>query len=356
MIYVTSGYSGSGSSAIVHLLSEYSCCTTGDFGKYEHLLFYIPDGLFDLEDRLLMNNSIHMSDGAIKRFYWAMRRLNDNDFGWFGGYKKRFGSRFMKIVEDFIEEIIQYTQIGYWSDDFKFKIAVKGFIKDTVKLILRRPIKKYGHIIDNRGKDNVIQYSFVSPEEFYSAAKKFVKNYCQLICPDEDKIYVCDQLLLPHNLYRLNNYFEKDEIRVVLVDRDPRDMFVLSKYIWPSIIPDCEIVFPADARKFTEFYKKMRSSVHEYSTNNILKIKFEDLVYYYDKTTTKIESFLGLSPQQHTCVKSLFIPEQSIKNTQNFRIDNDWKKEIEIIEEKIPDFLYNFPYEFIPRLQDTTDP
>lgn len=59
MIYVASGYSGSGSSAIVHLLSEYSCCTTGTFGKYEHLLFYIPDGLFDLEDRLLMNNSIH---------------------------------------------------------------------------------------------------------------------------------------------------------------------------------------------------------------------------------------------------------------------------------------------------------
>ncbi len=356
MIYVASGYSGSGSSAIVHLLSEYSCCTTGTFGKYEHLLFYIPDGLFDLEDRLLMNNSIHMSDGAIKRFYWAMWRLYDNDFGWFGGYKKKLGTQFMKIVEDFIKELIQYTQTGYWSDDFRFKLSVKGVIKDTAKFILKKPIKKFGHIIDNRGKDNVIQYSFVSPEEFYTAARKFVKNYCKLICSNTDKIYVYDQLLLPHNLYRVNNYFDKDDIRIILVDRDPRDMFVLSKYVWPHIIPGCEVVFPENAGKFVEYYKKIRASVHEYTDSNIIQIRFEDLVYNYDTTVSRLESFLNLKRQEHINSKKAFNPDQSIKNTQNFRINREWIDEIRIIEKKLPDSLYSFPYVFIPDMKDTSDP
>ncbi len=356
MIYIAAGYSGSGSSAIVHLLSEYSCCTLGNFGKYEHVLFYIPDGLFDLEDRLLLNNSIHMSDGAIKRFYWAMRRLNDNDFGWFGGYKKKYGIQFMEIVEDFIRELIQYTQIGYWSDDFKFRKAVKGVIKDTAKWILKKPIKKFGHIIDCRGNDNAIQYSFVSPEEFYTAAKKFVKNYCELINPDRDKTMVVDQLLLPHNLYRLNNYFEKDEIRVIVVDRDPRDLFVLSKYVWPKIISGCEIIFPADADQFVGFFKRTRNSVRNYANDNILDIKFEDLVYNYDVAVAQIEQFLGLDRKTHTNMKKNFIPEQSKKNTQNFRINRDWEQEIDHIRKELPKSLYDFPYIFVPKLEDTTDP
>ena len=39
-----------------------------------------------------------------------------------------------------------------------------------------------------------------------------------------------DQLLLPHNLYRVDNYFG-NELKAIVVERDPRDVFISNKYI-----------------------------------------------------------------------------------------------------------------------------
>lgn len=60
-------------------------------GAYEHVLFYAPHGLFDMEDAILNNNSIYRSDATVNDFYNAMKRLNDNDFGWMGSYQKKYG-------------------------------------------------------------------------------------------------------------------------------------------------------------------------------------------------------------------------------------------------------------------------
>ena len=43
---------------------------------------------------------------------------------------------------------------------------------------------------------------------------------------------ILDQLLLPFNLFRIENYFEPEEIRVFVVERDPRDVYIINKYIW----------------------------------------------------------------------------------------------------------------------------
>lgn len=170
MIVIAVGYSGTGSSAIVHLLSEYSNCMEGTQGTYEHLPFYTPDGVFDLEDRLLKNNSIHMSDAAIDLFYKAMRRLNDNNFGWFGGYQKRFGNQFMQIVEEFIENITEFTLDGYWSYDFNLEKSFISTVKDTIKTIIKRPIMQFGYKLRKEG-DGKIRYSFINEAEFYRLQK-----------------------------------------------------------------------------------------------------------------------------------------------------------------------------------------
>lgn len=58
---------GSGSSAVTDLLSEYSNvnCKNGDF---EYVFLHCPDGVFDLEDKLLKGNNIIRSDDAIRKF------------------------------------------------------------------------------------------------------------------------------------------------------------------------------------------------------------------------------------------------------------------------------------------------
>lgn len=352
MIVLAVGYAGTGSSAIVHLLSEYDGFSKGIKGTYEHILFYIPDGLFDLEDRLLLNNSFRMSDGAIKRFYEAMKRLNENDFGWFGGYKRRFGNEFWNNVEEFVSSLIDYEIEGYWSDDIALAMSPQSLLKDVTRGILKKKIIEFGKRPVVRG-DGIVKYAFPSKEKFYTSAARFVTNYFNMLLSDDSTDLVLDQVVLPQNLYRINRYFP--DVKAIVVDRDPRDLFVLSKYVWPKI-SNSPYIFPTEANTFCHFFKDLRRASINDDNDRVLNIRFEDLVYNYDDTVAKVERFLDIEPIRHTRIKETFNPAVSIHNTQNFRMDSDWEAETKIIEEALLDELYEFPEVIIPNIQDTSDP
>ena len=108
MNITVTGYFGSGSSAVLDLLSEYS--SVGSIvkdkeGGYENTTLYHPGGIFDLEDKLLLGNDIHRSDEALRTFKTEMMRLNDNNFGWYGSFETLFGKRFENILNEFIDEL-----------------------------------------------------------------------------------------------------------------------------------------------------------------------------------------------------------------------------------------------------------
>lgn len=356
MIFCTCGFIGTGSSAAVHLLSEYENCKIDSDGQFEHLPLYTPDGLFDLEDRLLLNNSIHMADAAIRQFRAAMKRLNDTDFDWFGGYQRRYGDRFMELVDAFIEELVEYTFPGSWSYDIQDVFSPGGLVKDVARKALGKPVRHMGHRLNHTG-DNQIFYSFVTPEKYYAAARKFIKGYCDMVSGGSDKILLCDQLLTPQNLYRVSRYFDRDDIRVIVVDRDPRDMYVLFQYVWPAMSGGTSTYFKfRDAEDFIRFYSAMKDNVPAYDSDIILNIHFEDMIYDYDRTTARIEAFFGGRLGAHVHPQQRFQPEVSVKNTQNFRIRPEWEEEVQVIAEKMTDSLYSFPYTLTPRLEETSDP
>lgn len=352
MRIIAAGYSGTGSSAIVHLLSEYKGVTPCITGSYEHVLFYIPDGLFDLEDRLLNNNSIHMSDGAINRFYIAMKRLNDYDFGWFGGYKNRYGSRFMEAVNKFLDSITQFEMPGYWSDDFCYYRSVQGLAKDLGKKALGKQVNQFGYKLNRKG-DGIVRYSFINAEDFYRSAQVFVDDYIAMISNNTEKDLVLDQILLPHNLFRMKNYFT--DSKSIVFDRDPRDLYVLSKYVWPKIAGSAQL-FPITPEEFVDFYRGLKSAEKVENDSNVMRLHFEELVYHYDETVESIERFLGIDSKRHISGKTRFVPEKSIKNTQNFLIDKAWESEVKYIEEHLPSMIYHFPYKIATTLSDTSDP
>lgn len=353
MQVIAMGYSGTGSSAIVQLLDEYDNCSNAGLNKYEHLPFYTPHGLFDLEDRLLLNNSLYQSDAAINDFECAMYRLNDNDFGWFGGYQRRFENKFIDNVNEFIRDITTYTRKGYWSNDFQYKKCFNAYIKDCIKKIFNHPINKFGYSLSVYG-DNKVNYAFIDDNHFYTAAKIFIKKYMKMLEPDEDKTLVLDQILLPHNLYRIPRYFDQD-VRCIVLDRDPRDMYILSKYIWTR--NGSYALFPESPEKFAEFYCKLISMEKQIEDSRILRIHFEDMIYYYDETIDKIEKFIGKGQLGiHIKKWEFFNPNISINNTQNFRIKPAWEKEVDIIAKKMKNYLYDFPYEFYPQIENTCDP
>ncbi len=60
-----------------------------EYKSYEYVLLHCPNGLFDLEDKLLIgNNAIRSDMEAIRSFELQMKKLYDKKYWWVGNYKK----------------------------------------------------------------------------------------------------------------------------------------------------------------------------------------------------------------------------------------------------------------------------
>lgn len=337
MIISTSGYYATGSSAAFNLLEEYSSLDPGMFkgGDYEHVVFYTPDGLFDLEDKLLIGNSIHRSDEAIRSFINKMELLNNNNFDWFGGYASLFGNEFKSNYEEFVNSLVDFKVSGHWHNHYGgLSYNPHRIIGDLKRKALHEKIPlSFGKKIIYNADDNIL-YSFKTPEEFYKAGKKFVYNYFNMLKEDQNKNLLVNHVLLPQNLFRLPNYFDED-FRVVVVDRDPRDTFIhIHNRVGHRI--------PYDVESFVLFWKKFRETEKRIVDERIIRIRLEDLIYKYEETVGLIENKCKLRKEDHIRPQTAFNPAISIKNTQMFKENQNYTSEIQYIEQHLPEYLYDY--------------
>lgn len=347
MNIVVTGYFGSGSSAVLDLLSEYS--SVGSIvkdkeGGYEHTTLYHPGGLFDLEDKLLMGNDIHSSDEALRIFKREMKRLNDNNFGWYGSFKELFGDRFEAILENFIQGLkpFEISQRYYGQCKKVIFNPLKIPVQVAAKVLMGRTIYEWGRqYIYKSGYHNMI-VTFPSEEEFYCAAREFVSDLMELYSEQGKANTVFDRLLLCHNLYRIPKYFS-DDFRVIRVQRDIRDVYFFNKYLWQEI--NAGSMYPKKIDEFIDYWNRINAMEKPVSDARILTINFEDLIYHYEETVKMIENHCNLREEDHFEAKTKFIPEKSIKNTQVYKIREQWKDELEIIEKELSEYLYDFPFE-----------
>lgn len=330
------GYMGSGSSAITDLLSEIEGYESAN-GNFEYVLMHCPNGMFDLEDKLLHGNNALRSDEALHAFYECMFTLYSCKHFGVGDYKHRVGTKFIDYCKDFINELtISKNSEGYWyfQENPNQIMLVKKAIK---KILFFLSLKKFkgGPVL--RYKEMWMAYP--SDEEFYTAAKSFLNNFFQELGIKEKNL-ILDQFLLPHNLWRFEHYFD-DNCKAIVVDRDPRDVFLLNKYFWKKL--KYPIPYSYDVTEFCIHYKKMRECEIKTNNVNILRIHFEDLVYKYNDTIKQIFDFLNIEEKLHIKKKTKLVPEKSLKNTQLFIRDSSFKKEAQYIETHLSEYLYEFP-------------
>ena len=70
---------GSGSSAVTDLISEFDGYDAPN-GSYEYVFLHCPDGVFDLEDKLLLGNNTLRSAEALHSFEHRMYELSSKKF------------------------------------------------------------------------------------------------------------------------------------------------------------------------------------------------------------------------------------------------------------------------------------
>lgn len=334
MRFITcTGYFCTGSSAITDFVSEFEdVCSMTDM---EFRFLHDPDGVDDLEYHLVENHNRHNSGHALKRY----KKLVDFNSGGILGkqYSEWFGNNWKKISYDYIDSLTDFTFHGWWAYDLYDKGALYWLVKRLPTFLLHmtfwrnQPERNFDTM-----KKELTYCSRPSLDEFIEKTKHYVEKLFSSYTKKD--IVMVDQVVPPSNIWRYTRYF--DDIKVVLVDRDPRDIFVLEKTAWKdSVIPH------DDVETFCEWYKYTRRhrQTEQFDPDTVLFIYFEDMVFRYDEMAERLCEFLRLDKSKHVSKLSCFNPNVSRKNTRTWLSHPEFAKDVEYIEKHLSDYLYELP-------------
>lgn len=362
-LLVPVSYMGSGSSALTDLLAEYEG-VLAPHNDFEYVFLHCPDGLFDLEDKLLHGNTALRSDEALHSFSQRMQNLNKSRW-WVADYQTKIGPHFASACQQFIANLIDAKPDFYWYEQEQNEAWMYPALifNKLLRFLSRGKIQRRRPLTHPE-----IWLSWPSADEFYAKARQFLAAVFEPIAAQypKQKHLVFDQLLLPHNLHRLEHYFPLSEktytpetengkvapaedsplkLKALVINRDPRDVFISNKYFWSK--QNVPLPYPTDVQDFCRMYRKLRQAEKPAVAEGILRLQFEDLIYNYEKTCARIESFLDLCPEQHHQALTRFNPQRSIQNTQLFLAKSDWQNEAEVIHRELTEYCYDFPYTYI---------
>lgn len=330
MVVGVCGYGYTGSGAVVDLLKEYEENQVID--DIEFTIAYTPDGLAMLDN--CINNMISRfgSDVAISRFVDYIKRSNTSK----SKIRVLSDNQYYSLSMNYIKDITQVSWKGFWGYDFIYgsylKRKVLNRIARRLLLLNDKWFKRNLDIYPNRK-----MYLSISEETFDKRTKKYVMDLVESIGGDEKKINVLNQPFMANNPALSFKYFE--DPFAILVDRDPRDLYILAKHI---LLSKCRYIPTQNVEDFIRYYKALRKNRAEVQVDKkVLYVQFEDLIYEYDSTISKIEKFLNIN--RHNKKKQYFKPEVSAVNTQLYkRFGKEYDEEIRRIESELEEYLYSF--------------
>lgn len=334
-ISVASYYS-SGSSAITDFVSEYS--TVKSLTDYEFRFVQDPDGLAELEFNLVQNFNRHNSGHALKRY----KRLVD----YYGKhflihrYEPFFQNEWKKTSYEYIDSLIDFSYQGCWQYDFFDRGSWFEFWNKLPDRILHRTIwrnKPDMVYCTHRMKKEITYGAHPTEDRFLKCTTNYTDKLFSLANPEKKPFLMVDQMLPSSNIKRYLRYFS--DMKVIVVDRDPRDVFLQAKYL------NHDPMVPSNVTTFCQWYAYARSTrkTEEWDPNSVCLIQFEDMIYRYKKTAKNISNWIGLLDNDHVDKLIKFNPSKSIKNTKIWLRNPKFMMEALQIKELLPEYIY--PYE-----------
>lgn len=316
-IITSAGFGNSGSSAATNFFEEFENVKCIGSSLFECTFIHEPDGLLDLSKALFEGHRLKV-DLAVKRFISLSERLQ-NDM-----YKNYFGGNFLKYTYEYIESLGFCKWNGGWhradeNRNFSFNEKLR---KKAAFLKFKKSAKENSYSLyeQDSWRPNYIQYSTQyykdfslikesSKDSFTNITKIYLNRLFDACDPENDYEYLLfDQLLPPNATEDHFKYF--DFIRVIVIDRDPRDLYIGNKVFWGNRF------YPSDtAELFCNWFNQTRSCKSKLN-KNIVYLMLEDFIFNYDNTVSLLYKFTGISKKQHINKKNILIPEKSEINTR----------------------------------------
>lgn len=336
MIIDITGFGWSGSGAFVDFLSEYNENNHSKAIKHELAFLHNVDGIMDLEFKLVNKHCRTMdSDIAIKRFLSLIKGYCDK--------RSTANSILTKISNNYIRQITGIKYLSCSSYDRIYLYHNKKGLRHYYNLIVsilfsnRLSRKVFGKSFASSIRSHKVNTKYLSycPENFLSATQDYMSKLFDILRGNDQRNLITDHLLPPDNPYSCLKYIG-EEVKCIVVRRDPRDTYILAKEIYNGKIP-----IPVDTvDDFIWFYKHTIEETKTPDSNQVINLNFEDLIYDFERTKKIIEKFLGIS--KHANPLQFFDPAISINNTQLFKKYSKYSKDINKIEQLLANSLYDF--------------
>lgn len=333
-IITCASYYGSGSSAVTDYVSEFApvCSLTSE----EFRFLQDPDGVSDLEFHLVEHFNRHNSGHALKRYQRLVALYAGNRI--MRRYERFFHGQWRTLSEQYIRELTDFSFEGWWQYDLidggKWYYFRKRIINKLLHVTFwrNRPEMAYSNM-----KGVMTLCSHPSEEKFLACTRAYIDALMTAANPEGKPFVMVDQIVPPNDTARFTRYFH--DIKIVVVDRDPRDIYLLAKYRWKD-----GIVPTADVETYCKWFRYVREhrKTEVYDPAHVLFIRFEDMVYHYAETTARIRAFIPLSEAEHVAKKTHFDPAVSIHNTRLWEEYPAEAENIERIKAALAEYLYPF--------------
>lgn len=338
-ILTCTGYGTTGSSAATNILEEFSDVKSLS-DNFECTFLHEADGLRDLEHALCEGHRLK-TDLAIKRFLRLADALNKNIF-----YIKCFNGKFKKHSCAFIDSLCTAQWKGAWhrsSDTMSYSKQDLLYYNLARQVFLHEYSYSHYHLFEPNGwrpcyyLRNKTYYAHFDAS-FYQKARNYVTALLHECTRHTDaKNILIDQFFPAYDIASYLKY--APQTKTIIVDRDPRDMYVLNKSSWGEAYIPTENI-----DTFIQWYRGIRFSQKKEAENaQVLLCRFEDFIFNYESSLNRLMQFAGLEKSEHTKKLQRFNPEKSIKNTNRFTHFPKWKADIQKIEEELSEYCYHFP-------------
>ena len=331
MIISTCSFGSTGSSVITDYLKEFNSHHVLDDAELTWISE--PDGIIDLDYHL--NNPHCRTADSIK----AIERYKILYANKIPSFEKCGITRL--VLEKSLNKFLGSIIMASWKWNTHLPKDESLWRRIIIKVLSKT---KYIHKWELRNKRQWEGFPYrdvffsVKPKNFDIAVKNHIKDILTAFGAKENESLVFDQLFPGNDPQSCFKYF--DDPYAVVVDRDPRDIYVFGKTV--LLKGRAGHLMPLnDVRDFVVYYRALRDNQpYKEKNDRILCLRFEDLVYHYDSTTKKLRDFLHLGDNPNP--KSIFDPSMSMANTQVWKRFPEFKTDIEYIESELKEYLFDF--------------
>ena len=331
-IVTCASYFATGSSAVTDLISEYDGVKS--LTKYEFRFLHDPDGVSELEYNLVENFNRHNSGHALKRYRKLVEYYSDHLL--VRRYEPFFGNHWKELSYRYIDALTDFSYAGYWQYDFYDRGPWFEFWHKLPGRILSRTLWKVFPATRFATYHDVTLASHPTEEKFLECTRAYTDALMQAANPENKPFVMMDQILPSSNIKRHMRYLNNTQ--AVIVDRDPRDVFLLEKYEYN------EAPCPKNVEDFCKWFRYCRETKNQecYDDRKVLILQFEDLIYHYEETKQKLIAWVGLKESDHREPFKYLDPRKSIKNTRYWVSHPQYRQEADRIAELLPEFLYDY--------------